>query len=63
MQVMLKSIVVLAAAITFNGSSLAAGPGFQDPLAVPAQTSALAARSLLQDVARAGQRLVAVGQR
>ncbi len=63
MPVMLKSIVVLAAAIMVNGSSLAAGPGFQDPLAVPAQASALAARSLLQDVAHAGQRLVAVGQR
>jgi len=63
MQVMRMSIVVLAAAITFNGTSLAAGPGFQDPIAVPAQASALAARSLLQDVARVGQRLVAVGQR
>ena len=63
MQVMRNTIVALAAAVTFNASSLAAGPGFQDPLSVPAQTSALAARSLMQDVARAGQRLVAVGQR
>lgn len=63
MQVMRMSIVVLAATITFNANSLAAGPGFQDPLAVPAQASALAARGLLQDVARVGQRLVAVGQR
>ena len=46
-----------------DASSLAAGAGFQDPLAVPAQPSALASRSLLQGVARAGQRLVAVGQR
>jgi photosystem II stability/assembly factor-like uncharacterized protein len=41
----------------------AAGAGFQDPLALPAQASPLASRSMLQGVARAGQRLVAVGQR
>jgi len=63
MQVMRSSIVVLTAAITFNANSLAAGSGFQDPLAVPAQASSLAGRSLLQGVTRAGQRLVAVGQR
>lgn len=63
MQVLRMSIVVLATAFTFNASSLAAGPGFQDPLAVPAQASSLAARGPLQGVARAGQRLVAVGQR
>ena len=37
--------------------------GFQDPLAVPAQPSALASKGLLQGVARAGLRIVAVGQR
>lgn len=40
----------------------AAGP-FLDPLDVPAQISPLASRTLLQGVARAGDRLVAVGQR
>jgi photosystem II stability/assembly factor-like uncharacterized protein len=63
MKVMRMSIVALTVAIAFGGNSLAAGPGFQDPLAVPAQASALAGRSLLQGVARTGQRLVAVGQR
>lgn len=36
---------------------------FRDPLDMPAQPSALAARAALQGAARAGQRLVAVGQR
>ena len=40
-----------------------AAAGFQDPLALPAQASAFAHRSLLQGAARAGTRLVAVGQR
>ncbi len=46
----------LAAANAFAG-------GFVDVLDTPAQMSPLAARSLLQAVARAGERLVAVGQR
>jgi photosystem II stability/assembly factor-like uncharacterized protein len=37
--------------------------GFEDPLDVPARRSALAARAPLAGVARAGARLVAVGQR
>src|SRR2546425_141526 len=41
----------------------ASAAGFQDPLDVPAQASPLASKSLLQGVARAGPRLVAVGQR
>ena len=58
--------VVLAA---FLGSAcltapVHAGPkAFQDPLEVAARSSPLAARSLLQGVARAGDRIVAVGQR
>ncbi|MDE2370876.1 MAG: glycosyl hydrolase [Burkholderiales bacterium] len=36
---------------------------FRDPLALPASSSALAPRSLMLGVARAGHRLVAVGQR
>lgn len=63
MQAMRTTIAALAAATMLCGSALAAGPGFQDPLAVPAQASPLAARGLLQGVARAGQRLIAVGQR
>lgn len=40
-----------------------ADPGWQDPLATPAAASALAQRGLLTALARAGERLVAVGQR
>jgi len=40
-----------------------AAEDFADVLKTPAQISPLAARSLLQSVARAGGRLVAVGQR
>jgi photosystem II stability/assembly factor-like uncharacterized protein len=39
------------------------GASFVDVLDTPAQMSPLAAKSLLQGVARAGPRLVAVGQR
>ena len=53
----------LGAALVCGWISPAAGAGFQDPLAVPAQASALASRGLLLAVARAGSRLVAVGQR
>ena len=45
------------------GCTSAAAAGFQDPLAVASTPSALASRSLLQGVARAGSRLVAVGSR
>jgi photosystem II stability/assembly factor-like uncharacterized protein len=40
-----------------------AGAGFADVLDTPAQVSSLASRGLMQAVARAGDRLVAVGQR
>lgn len=53
--------LALVVAMVCDAPALAAG--FQDPLAVPAQHSALASRSLMQGVARAGLRLVAVGQR
>lgn len=53
----------LAAATVVFYSPMAAGAAFADPLDVPAQASALAGRSLLVGVARAGTRLVAVGQR
>jgi len=39
------------------------GPGFADPLTVPALRSALAAHAPVNALARAGQRLVAAGQR
>jgi photosystem II stability/assembly factor-like uncharacterized protein len=57
------------AVATLLGAALAlavgpvAGAGFADVLDTPAQVSPLASRSLMQAVARAGDRLVAVGQR
>jgi photosystem II stability/assembly factor-like uncharacterized protein len=51
----------LVMALALSGPAGAAG--FVDPLDAPAQMSALASRSLLQGVAKAGERLVAVGQR
>jgi photosystem II stability/assembly factor-like uncharacterized protein len=57
----LKSVVALAGVL----SMLAAAPAgaFVDALDTPAVSSALATKSLMQGVARAGTRLVAVGQR
>jgi photosystem II stability/assembly factor-like uncharacterized protein len=43
--------------------AVAGAAGFQDALERPAQASPLAARSLLNGLAAAGQRIVAVGQR
>jgi photosystem II stability/assembly factor-like uncharacterized protein len=57
------AIIALATATAVGWAAPAAAAGFQDPLAVPAQPSVLASRSLLLGVARAGARLVAVGQR
>jgi photosystem II stability/assembly factor-like uncharacterized protein len=54
--------VTLAAMGATLAVPVAAGP-FLDPLNVPAAMSPLAAKSLLQGVTRAGDRLVAVGQR
>jgi len=56
----LMSLAALAAFAAAPGVSAAR---FVDPLDAPAQMSPLAAKSLLQGVARAGPRLVAVGQR
>ena len=55
------SALGLALAATLSAPSL--GAGFVDPLDAPAMQSPLAARSLLQGVAKAGSRIVAVGQR
>jgi photosystem II stability/assembly factor-like uncharacterized protein len=51
------------AAVLTALSTHAGAAGFADVLETPAQVSPLAAHSLLQAVARAGNRLVAVGQR
>lgn len=52
---------VLAASLLLPGAARAAA--FQDPLDVPAQVSALAGHALLNGLALAGKRVVAVGQR
>jgi photosystem II stability/assembly factor-like uncharacterized protein len=52
----------LAAALAVTCGTASAG-GFVDVLDTPAQMSPLASKSLLQSVAKAGNRLVAVGQR
>lgn len=53
----------LAAAIALALPLQLTGAGFVDVLDTPAQMSPLASRSLLQSVTRAGDRLIAVGQR
>jgi photosystem II stability/assembly factor-like uncharacterized protein len=53
----------LGVALALSFAAPAAGAGFADVLDTPAQMSALASRSLLQSVTKAGERLVAVGQR
>jgi photosystem II stability/assembly factor-like uncharacterized protein len=53
----------LAAGMMLMPLAPAHATGFVDPLDSPAQMSALASRSLLEGVARAGSWLVAVGQR
>ena len=55
------SALVLALGATL--STPAIGAGFVDPLDAPATQSPIAAQSLLQGVAKAGSRIVAVGQR
>ncbi|WP_332852152.1 WD40/YVTN/BNR-like repeat-containing protein [Duganella sp. S19_KUP01_CR8] len=52
----------LAVALSMSPAS-AAPAGFVDPLVLPAQPSPLASRTLVNGVAAAGKRLVAVGQR
>jgi photosystem II stability/assembly factor-like uncharacterized protein len=55
--------IALAAALALLLAAPAAAAGFTDVLAAPAQISPLASHSLMQAVTRAGNRLVAVGQR
>jgi len=59
------SLLRLAAAVAFAFPAMAAAApaGFADVLDTPATMSPLASSTLLQAVARAGSRLVAVGQR
>jgi len=63
MKVIGRMVAACAAALAVHTSPVAMGATFADPLDVAAQPSALASKSLLVDVARAGSRLVAVGQR
>jgi photosystem II stability/assembly factor-like uncharacterized protein len=53
----------LALALVLSLSAPAGAAGFTDVLDTPAQMSLLASKSLLQSVTKAGDRLVAVGQR
>lgn len=52
--------ISLASLVAF--ANRAAGPGYQDVLDTPSETSPLAARTLLNGVVLAGNRLVCVGQ-
>lgn len=60
-----RRLAIAALLLAAGAPCIAAGAiaAFRDPLEQPAQPSALAARAPLQGAARAGQRLVAVGQR
>src|SRR5580765_4846300 len=55
--------VALLAATLAIAAPASRGAGFADPLDVPAVASSLAPSRLLNGVARAGGRIVAVGQR
>lgn len=63
MNVRLAFAASLVAALGFPPAGPVAAAGFVDVLDKPAQASPLASRSLMQAVVRAGDRLVAVGQR
>jgi photosystem II stability/assembly factor-like uncharacterized protein len=55
--------LALVAVLTLMVAATVAGAGFVDVLDAPALISPLASKSLLQSLARAGDRIVAVGQR
>jgi photosystem II stability/assembly factor-like uncharacterized protein len=59
----LLAAAVACAAAFACAQACAAGGGFADVLEQPAKPSALAEKSILQSITRAGTRLVAVGQR
>jgi len=56
-----RAAAACAVALAMCHGTAARGATFADPLDVPARPSALASKSLLVGVARAGSRLVAVG--
>jgi photosystem II stability/assembly factor-like uncharacterized protein len=58
-----RALISALAATTFAGVALAATGGTRDVLDTPSVKSALASRSLLNGLALAGERIVAVGQR
>jgi photosystem II stability/assembly factor-like uncharacterized protein len=59
-----KTIITVVAAVVFSTPGLAGStPKYRDLLETPALKSPLAAKSLLNGIALAGQRLVSVGQR
>ena len=58
-----RMAVSVGLALAATLATPAIGAGFVDPLDAPATQSPLATRSLLQGVTKAGNRLVAVGQR
>ena len=57
------SLMPVLAALLITAGSQSAIAEYQDPLDIPALPMATAPQSLLLDVARAGERLVAVGER
>jgi photosystem II stability/assembly factor-like uncharacterized protein len=63
----MNALHLLPAALAIGAAILepspAQGAAFADVLDTPAQISPLASKSLLQSVTRAGDRLIAVGQR
>jgi photosystem II stability/assembly factor-like uncharacterized protein len=63
MTILRAAVSLAAVAIASALAPLAGARGFVDVLDTPAQRSPLAAKSLMQAVTRAGDRLVAVGQR
>ena len=63
MKVTRSLLAALATLAVLVPSAQTRAAGFVDPLDAPAQRSVLAPKSLMQGVARAGLRLVAVGQR
>jgi len=63
MNLIRTTAILMFGAFAATLDAAAAGAGFVDVLDAPAQTSSLATKTLLQGVARAGDRLVAVGQR
>ena len=59
----LSAVVVVVVVLALVAAAPAQGAGFVDVLDTPSLISPLASKSLLQSVVRAGDRIVAVGQR